>query len=216
MIRRIRAAAILLAACATIASASAMASGRGFVKLFNGRDLAGWTQVGVGAWQIVDGELISASTGHTWLRTTRQFRDFDLRLEYNMAEGGNSGVFIHAPERGRCSRIGFEIQLVDDAGRKPDIHSTTSIYEIQAPRRNTARPAGQWNRLRIYCKGPRIQVTLNGVLVNDMRTDDSVLNRKGDALHKPAKRREVGFIGLQDHGGLIRFRSIRVRDLSRP
>jgi hypothetical protein len=203
-------------ALAIVHAANAAPLENGYVSLFNGRDLTGWQQVGKGAWEITSGELISASTGHTWLHTTRQYRDFVLRLEYNMAEGGNSGIFIHAPDKGRCSRIGFEIQLQDDGGRKPDIHSTTSVYEIQAPTRIMARPAGEWNRLEICCSGPRIEVTLNGSLVNDMRTDDPTLNRIGDALHKPATRRKVGFIGIQDHGCLIRFRNIRVRDLEKP
>ena len=185
----------------------------GYIPLFNGRDLSGWRVVGPAAWEVQDGELCSPGTGAGWLRTERQYRDFVLRLDYNMTEGGNSGVFIHSPAAGRCSRIGFEVQLRDDAGQRPRKGSTGAIYEILAPTRIAARPAREWNSLEVRCVGPRIQITLNGVRVVRMRRDDPALNAVADPAFRPATRRKVGFIGLQDHGAAVRFRNIRVKEI---
>src|SRR5579863_10533401 len=67
------------------------------VSLFNGRDLAGWDLVGKQAaqdWKVEAGCLVCSGKGHTWLRSQRQHKDFNLRLEYQLSSGANSGVYV--------------------------------------------------------------------------------------------------------------------------
>jgi len=186
---------------------------RGFRSLCNGRDLTGWVLVGQGEWNARDGEIVCAGKGGGWLRTARVYQNFVLRLEYNIAPRGNSGIFVRAPEQGRSSQLGFEVQILDDAGKPPNNRSTGSLYEVAAPSKNRSRPAGEWNQVEILCHGTRVAVTLNGEKIVDIQTDDPALNARLDDDHKANRRHTRGYIGLQDHGAPIRFRNIRLRTL---
>ena len=180
----------------------------GFRVLFNGKDLDGWMEVQgrPGTFKVDDGILVGhkRSGQAYWLSTRRMYGDFELRLEYMLPERGNSGVFIRAPHHGRTSKMGMEIQLLDDGHRPPGKGSTASIYRIVAPKVAAARPADEWNQLRILCHGSRVQITLNGKVVNDANMNDHAQLR-----HKYRK----GYIGLSAHSHTIRFRNLRIREI---
>jgi hypothetical protein len=186
----------------------------GFVPLFNGTDLTGWREVQgkPGSFRVESGVLVGrrdrqAATAY-WLSSNRQYGDFELRLEYLLRPGGNSGVFIRVPGySGRTSREGMEIQLLDDGSGsgKPHAGSTGSIYQVVAPETFAAKPAGQWNDLEIYCLGERIRVTLNGKKLVDAKMSE----------HQAIKNRpRHGYIGLSAHTDEVRFRNIRIRELN--
>lgn len=196
--------------------------------LFNGMDLKGWVAEGVSestrdgklepVWSVRDGNLLCRGKGFGFLRYhLEEFSDFVLRLEFRMAAGCNSGIGIRTgafdPSRSRATRPSFysyEIQLFDDAGRPPTTHSSGSLYRYVAPRLNAMRPAGEWNSIEIECVGPRIKVVLNRELIIDLDQRDIQALRQ-----KPLK----GCVSLQNHGGTIEFRAIRMRELlpdSRP
>ena len=86
-----------------------------FHSLFNGKDLAGWVVVETepGKWHVQDGELVIDKAHGGWIRTDREYADFVLKLEFNLTPGGNSGVFIRAPEKGNGAFAGMEIQMLD-------------------------------------------------------------------------------------------------------
>jgi hypothetical protein len=199
--------------------------------LFNGKDLDGWVVEGAKdykdgdkvkpVWVARDG-MISCTVNrgsYGFLRYARQeFADFHLHLEYRMAppagakgRRGNSGVGIRTvpfdPKRSgktRPSAAAYEVQLLDDAGRPPDKHSTGSLYTHVAPKVNAAKAAPAWNVLEIECVGPRIKITLNGQEVVDV--DQSTL----PAIRgKPLR----GYICLQNHGSPVDFRNVRVREI---
>lgn len=185
----------------------------GFVRLFNGKNLAGWKEVQgkPGTFRVEDGELIglrehdsSGARSAYWLSTANEYGDFALRLQYKLKPKGNSGVFIRAPHTGRTSLEGMEIQLLDDGATKgkPDVGKTGSIYRVVAPTAYASRPAGQWNDIEIRCDGDRIRVVLNGMAINDARMDQ----------HKELKNRpRKGHIGLSAHTSEVRFRNIFLR-----
>jgi hypothetical protein len=212
------------------AAAPAAEEGR---PLFNGKDLDGWVAEGDNeykdgttlkpVWVVEDGLIRNKAQGQSYgfLRYTRQeFGDFALHLEYRFAaptdpkaERGNSGIGIRTvpfdPKQSAKTRPSFasyEVQLLDDADRKADKHSTGSLYNYVAPSAVAARPAPEWNSLDIECVGPHIQITINGRKVLDV--DQSTIPEIKD---KPLK----GFVCLQNHGGKVDFRNVRVRDLSR-
>lgn len=186
----------------------------GFKLLFNGTDLTGWEPNGKpGSFMVKDGAIVGDRSGKGqlayWLSTVREYGDFELRLQYKLSPGGNSGVFIRAPHEGRTSRMGMEVQLLDDGGRtgEPGAGDTGAIYQVAAPRAFVSKPAGQWNDLHIWCEGPRVKVTLNGQVINDTSMSD----------HPALKSRpRKGFIGLSAHTKPVQFRSIRLREISSP
>jgi len=192
----------------------------GFKSLFNGKDLGsdatGWEGAAADAstcWKVEDGMIVCTGQKGTWLRSRDQYGDFNLRLEYKLKEGGNSGVFARIPyngkhrgrELGDGDPSGVEIQLLDDAAKryadiKPEQFSA-SIYAVAPANPHVSRPAGEWNTIEIDCKGDRYRITHNGVLVVD------ATNEKYPDL----KDRELrGYLGLQNHSEAVWFRNLRV------
>lgn len=177
--------------------------------IFNGRDFAGWVVMHAGDWTIEDGALVGRNgtnwttnpeTSGSWLRTERQYGDFVLELDYVISKGGNSGIHFRSALEKNPSFTGYEMQIVDDAGREPRKGSTGALYDVVAASRNMSRPAGEWNQVRLICKGHRIQVILNG---------EKVVDHVGDRALR-------GYIGLQNHDGrsVVKFRNIRLANLS--
>ena len=89
-------------------------TGEGWVDLFNGKDLTGWTTWGEkDSWAAVDGELRAVKPGKGWwLRTTRMYRDFELSLEFLLPPGGNSGVGLRGSNNGDPAFTGFHFATV--------------------------------------------------------------------------------------------------------
>jgi hypothetical protein len=188
----------------------------GWVDLFNGRDLAGWTPAHCdGTWSVRDGVLTSsAGSGSGWLATDREYSDFELTLEYRLPAGGNSGVFLRMPKSGVPNGADFmEVQLQDDASvrqqERADSRRTGAIYGILDSSRPAVAPANRWNKVSIKFVGAEVSVRIN---------DADVLNGSLDRIPagkrvRPDVRRTAGFIGLQWHKSSGEFRNIRVRHI---
>ena len=199
---------------------------QGFALLFDGVSLDAWRGYGrddlPGAWSAVDDALTCTPGGDGGDIITREtFTDFDLRLEWRLGEGGNSGVFFGVVEGPRRSyHSGPEIQVLDNAGH-PDgrnaITSAGSNYALHAPTADVTRPLGEWNEVRVVREGNRVRQWLNGTLVveYELGTDE------WKALVAASKFSEwpdygihhEGHIALQDHGNPVWFRNLRIRRL---
>jgi hypothetical protein len=190
----------------------------GFVPLFNGRDLSGWKPYDSKAenWSVEDGVLVCAGKGGGWLGTERDYDNFVLRLEYRLKPGGNSGVYLRAPEKGWISRAGMEIQILDDNDPRYahlDFYQYTgSIYHVVAPTQRAGKPAGQWNALEIRADGRQIVVVLNGKKIVDADLD-RCLKDPAVAREHPGLTRTTGRIGLQSHSERVEFRALRIKEL---
>lgn len=183
--------------------------------LCNGRDLTGWQVIGGAAddWTVTDGVLHPVRPGG-WLATSDEFADFELQLEFWLAAGSNSGVFLRTPLAGKSSRVGMEIQLIDDFtdayGKLEPWQLSGSLYHVQAARSGAAKPAGQWQTLRVRCAGRRLEVWINDQAVLDADLDAY----PALAVEHPGLKRAAGHIGLQNYGGRdIRFRNLRLREI---
>jgi hypothetical protein len=185
--------------------------------LFNGKDLNGWQVVGIepGTWRVQDGILFTEGEGDGWLSTKDQFEDFELELEYRIPEGGNSGVFLRAPHQGDPAYSGIEIQILDD---KAEVYSnlkpwqyTGSLYGLQGPKISLSNNFGEWQKMKILCKGPQIKVFMNGEHINDANLIDFM---DMEETHPGIKRRK-GYIGLQNHSTKIEFRNIKIREIEK-
>jgi hypothetical protein len=183
----------------------------GFRPLFNGKDLSGFTEVQgrPGAFWVDNGVLCGTREGLKayWLSTEQKFADFELRLDYMLTPGGNSGIFLRVPHhRPRTSVVGMEVQLLDDGAKPgtPTDKDTGAIYRVAAATKFVSKPAQEWNSLIIRCEEDRVQITLNGELINDFDM----------ASHPQTKSRpREGFIGLSAHTDVVKFRRVRIKEL---
>lgn len=183
--------------------------------LFNGKDLTGWKEFGSkNGWSVLDGVLY-VSPGEGWLGTDREYSDFEFEVEYRLEAGGNSGVFIHASDKGSPEGNGFlEVQLQDDEAPRlrevPENRRNGSIYGMIARSDRARAPANKWNRLSIKVVGPQVTVHINGTKVLDASLDDY----KTELDARPGFRASSGRLGLQRHRSSAEFRHIRIRDLA--
>jgi len=200
------------------------ASKDGWIEMFNGTDLTGWVAEGTKefaakdakkedpktpVWTVKDGMIHCAGNGFGFLRYDREVTDFVYHVEFNMSKGCNSGIGIrHAKFTGksetRPSFSGYEIQVLDDAGKMPTNHSTASLYRYVAATKSAVKPAGEWNTIEIECRGPKIKITLNDEVVQDV--DQSTIKEIKD---KPLK----GYVSVQNHGKAIEFKNLKLKAL---
>jgi hypothetical protein len=204
--------------------------------LFDGKSLDGW-EYGEGAWAVNDDgvlycnmETVAAKNGQSRTRgmgyiwTRQAYDDFELSFSYKLSEGANSGVFFRT-DKDNPVQGGFEIQLMDDDGfqqshgEKNPKNLNGAFYDAQAASSNPAKPAGQWNQMTLKCQGPRIQVSINGVVVNEVDVDrwdtpnknpDGTPNKFKTALKELPR---TGRIGFQNHGQVIWIKDVKVRTL---
>ncbi|RLS51309.1 MAG: DUF1080 domain-containing protein [Planctomycetota bacterium] len=195
----------------------------GFVSLFNGQDLTGWDVYDgkTVSWQVTDGEIRCVAPGGGWLQTIEPYSDFELRFDYRLSPGGNSGVSLRFPGQGNPSLQGLEIQLLDDQAEKfqgiQPTQQTGSLYFIAAPSRtDAAKPAGEWNQCTVTCQGPRITVALNGETVNSIDLGTTG-DKAADGVHTlAALRTPTGMIALQSHATRVDYRNVIIKDLTQP
>jgi hypothetical protein len=182
--------------------------------LFNGRDLAGWEVVegDPAAWKAKDGMLVCTGGGGGWISTVDQYGDFELELEYRVPPGGNSGVFLRAPRSGNPAFAGMEIQVLDDYAQQYEnlmpSQYTGSVYGVAAAKPRATKPAGQWQSMKIVCRGPQVQVTLNGTPV----VNANLAEHQDKLAEHPGIARSKGYVGLQNHGSGLEYRNIKLRE----
>ncbi|QEG02137.1 Serine/threonine-protein kinase PrkC [Stieleria maiorica] len=192
-----------------------------WVDLFNGHDLTGWKQrLRSGAWSVNSGYIFARASRRGekvggWLESERQFKDFELELEYYLERDGNSGVFLRtAPANKPTGSDQLEIQLLDDhspklRGKLNGTQLTGAIYGVVEPRPRASAPINQWNQMSVRALGSKITVHVNGVKLVDADLDTWKQQVNGRFQYGRG-----GPIGLQWYGDLVRFRNIRVRELN--
>ena len=147
-----------------------------------------------------------------WLRSKEEFDDFNLRFEYQVSPGGNSGVFVRVPEDGKHHRdndrqppAGFEVQILDDLAPKhaklKDYQFCGSVYGICGASPRVSKPPGNWNTLEINCKGQHITTRHNGVEIVNVTPEKYPLIKL---------RQLKGFLGLQNYSTVVKFRHLRI------
>ena len=192
----------------------------GFEVLFNGKDLDNW--VGNKTDYVVEDNAIAiypTNESHGNLYTEKEYEDFIFRFEFQLTPGSNNGVGIHAPLEGDAAYVGKEIQVIDNtapvwADLQPwQYHG--SVYGIIPAKRGFLKPVGDWNQEEIYVKGDYIKVTLNGTVILEGDIKKATKNGTLDHKEHPGLERHTGHIGFLGHGSIVRFRSIRVKDLSK-
>jgi hypothetical protein len=181
----------------------------GFVPLFNGKDLSGWQTTGT--WVYEPGGVLALRPSsrrrrlipdhQSFLWSTRTYDNFVLDLEFKVARNGSSGVFM----RSTSTRSYIQAQIRDSHGQ-PGLGNNTAgaVVDVAAPKKNMAKPAGEWNRMIITCDGNRMQVELNG---------EQIVNT--DLSRSSARNTRSGRIGFEAASSPIAFRNVRIKELKR-
>ena len=152
------------------------------------------------------------------LFTKDEFSDFVFRFEFQLTPGANNGLGIRSPINGDAAYTGMELQILDnEAPMYKDLHVYQyhgSIYGISPAKRGFLKPVGQWNYQEVIVNGPKIKVTLNGSVILDADITDARKNGAADGKDHPGLLRDSGHIGFLGHGSPVKFRNIRIKDLT--
>jgi hypothetical protein len=174
--------------------------------IFNGKDLTGWTIYGTELWYVEDGLLVCESgpdEEYGYLGTDKEYKDFELTLEFKQGADGNSGVFIRSSIEG-TKIAGWQAEVA------PPGHNTGGIYESYGrgwiikpdPELDKYLKFGEWNEMRIVAKGDLVITYLNGQQM--ITLEDKMIGMA------------TGIIALQIHSGggiKVQWRDIRITEL---
>jgi hypothetical protein len=222
MTRRTRATALVV--LFTLSGACTLPAQSGWITLFNGKNTSAWrgylkSDFPAG-WQIVDGALTRAGPA-TDIITKEKFENFDLRFEWKVAKGSNSGVFFNVVEDTALHHAydsAPEYQILDNRNHRDGLNPITSAgsnFALHAPVSDVTKAVGQWNRARIVVNKGHVEHWLNGVKLLDYYLWSGDWNQRVAASKFkdfPAYgKSRSGHIGLQDHGDWVAFRNIKIR-----
>jgi len=219
-------AAILMVTCFGIAADSApntltdQEKAAGWKLLFDGKTTNGWRnykQTGINpGWKVENGALVRGAEKGGDIITTDQYAAFEFSVEYNISKGGNSGLMYHVTEEGSVPwHTGPEVQIQDSTSAAKDPQKPGWLYQLYKSDVDAAKPAGEWNELRILITPEKCATWMNGQLYYEYVKgskdwDDRVAKSKFAKLPsfgKPTK----GHICLQDHNNPVSFRNIKIR-----
>ncbi len=205
--------------------------------LFDGTNFDSWKgylKEGVSDnWKIEDGAMVfyppdNKPEGESYNIVTKdEFNSFVLSLEWKVSEAGNSGIFWAVVEDEQFSeayQTGPEIQVLDNAGH-PDAnagggtHTAGALYDMVAPSEDVTKPAGKWNScvLTVDYNTNKGSVVLNDVLIVEFEPSGEVwegmIAKSKFADWSGFAKTQTGKIGLQDHGDIVSYRNIKVKNL---
>lgn len=216
----------------------------GWILLFNGKDFEGWRGLGresipEGHWTVENGSLKKIPSGDVPLQedgqpveggdilTEETFEDFELRFEWKICPGGNSGIKYNVSESMSMSfppefaALGFEYQILDDNGhpdaQNGDNRTAAALYDLLEPEKKNLKPAGEWNSGRIFFKGNHGEHWLNGrkVLEYDLGTPEMEkrLEASKYSIYEGFGLKRKGHIVIQDHTDAAWYRNIKIKIL---
>ncbi len=199
----------------------------GWVLLFDGKTTTGWKTYrgnASDAWYVENGELRCKTDGvskRSDLMTNDMYEDFELSIDWKIDAKKNSGIIYRCTEdNGAPYESGPEYQLIDDKGYPDKITSkqfSGANYDMDPPSKDVVKPVGEFNTTRILVKGAHVEHWLNGEKV----VEYELWSPKWEETKAKSKWRDVkpygmskkGYIDLQDHGGGVTFKNIKIRKL---
>ena len=179
-----------------------------WVKLFNGNDLSGWVEVGHEKWFVEDGAIHgeAVTKDYGYLKTAKNYKDFDLTLRFKCEGDGNSGVFFHTDFKPGTADVsqGLQFEIDQVVGHTGGIYGDGRLWIVwPAPEFEGVIHRNDWNDYLLKVVANRYIARLNGIVIVDF-TD-------------PTPKSFDGSIALQLHSGgkgNMRFKDIYIRDLS--
>jgi hypothetical protein len=197
----------------------------GWTLLFDGSSMKGWhlyQKPGqTTGWEAKDGMLVKTTTTGD-LMSDRQFGSFEMTLEWKIEAKGNSGIFFWATEGTEVVyQNAPEIQVLDNISHRDGLSPLTSagaLYGLAPASPDLVKPLGEWNQVRIVTNGGIVETWFNGQKIADQVDFDSRAFKARVAKTKFAQWPTYGLarkgsIGLQEHGNMIWYRNIKIREL---
>lgn len=207
----------------------------GWILLFDGKSTAGWhnyakTTVGE-AWKVENNALhLDASKKDGWqiknggdIVTEEEFDNFHLKLEWNIAKNGNSGIMFYVKEIQQYNypwQTGPEMQVLDNEGHadgKIFKHRAGDLYDLIPCKKETVKAPGEWNQVEIISNKGKLDFYLNGTnVVSTQLWDDAWKQLVAGSKFKDMPgfgTYQKGKIALQDHGDDVWYRNIKIRRL---
>jgi hypothetical protein len=192
---------------------------QGFESLFDGTHLDKW--VGSKTSYIVkDGAIEVDPTGGSGgnLYTEKEFADFELRFQFQLTPGANNGLGVRAPLKGDAAYVGMELQILDNESpiyaKLNPYQYHGSVYGVMPANRGYLKPTGEWNDQTVVFKGDQLKIILNGQVILDGNIADASANGTADKREHPGLKNKTGHIGFLGHGDVVRFKNIRVKELT--
>jgi hypothetical protein len=205
---------------------SAKEKKQGWILLFDGVSSNGWITSGnkpvPAGWEVKDGCITAIKDGKGGdIITVGEYADFDFSVDYNIVPACNSGIKYFYTKYPTGGNLGMEYQIIDDKLAEDihkDNHLCGSFYDVLpvtvADKKVNA--PGQWNTIRIVSKGKKVEHWLNGVKLleftrGDKAYTDAVALSKFNKTVPAFGMVEKGHILLQEHGGVVSFRNIKIK-----
>ena len=192
-----------------------------WTSIFDGKSLDSWSTTGnPEGWTVEDECIVCTVQGGKYLYTQDQYENFLLSVDFKIAEKTNSGIFFRWSDLDDPVHTGIEIQIFDSYGQEvSDTHTCGAIYDMVAPSSNPSKPAGEWNNILITSVPNYVSVEKNGVQIAEMDVDQwEEAGKNADGSKNKFKYAwkdmpQKGHIGLQDHGGKVWFRNLKIQQL---
>jgi hypothetical protein len=196
---------------------------QGFHLLFDGKTLNGWASTGpdISRWVVSNNALtLDLTKPNGYLYTKQQFGNFELKIDFMVDRGANSGLFFRWADLKDPVQTGIEMQIYDTAGKnRPEKHDCGAVYDILAPSENAMKPALEWNSVILKCWRNFIAITMNGKRIIQLDLDKYTQPHKNvdgtgnkyDTAYKDMPR--AGHIGMQDYGNKVWYKNIKIREL---
>jgi len=189
-------------------SYSQQASGQtGWVTLFDGKNLDNWNKIGDANWRIEDGAVV-ADKGNGFLVSKNSYGNFQLRAEFWVDDGANSGIFIRCVDPDKVTgSSAYEVNIWD---QRPDpTYGTGAIVNV-AKVDPMPKAAGKWNVYEIIAQGPKFTVTLNGQKTVDGAQDAKFANGRIALQHGLGLKDDKG---VANDKGVVKFRKVEIKAL---
>lgn len=202
----------------------------GWITLFDGSNITGWHSYGKDKasdrWKITEGTLSIDTSNKAGgdLVTNAEYVNFDLKLEWKIAPKGNSGIIFYVNEDTSKYKAtyntGAEMQVLDNDGH-PDgkiiKHRSGDLYDLISCSKETVKPVGEWNEVEIRSKEGKLDFFLNGTnVVSTNLWDDNWKKMVAGSKFKTMPGFGIynkGKIALQDHGDMVWYRNIKIKEL---
>jgi hypothetical protein len=198
----------------------------GWKLLFDGKD-ASTTWRGYNkeklpdGWKVEDGALVRKEGGGD-IVTKEQFESFELSLDWKIGEGGNSGLMFKVQETKQPPYYtGPEVQIQDNVKGK-DPQKAGWLYQFYSSDVDATKPVGEWNTMVLKCQKTsagtyKCEQWMNGKKYCEYEIGSADWAEKL-AKSKFAKwegfgKADKGYLCLQDHGDMVAFRNIKIREL---
>lgn len=194
----------------------------GWKLLFDGKSMdnfRGYNKKEIPAsWKVEEGTITLRGRGGD-LITKEKYSKYELKLQWRISKGGNSGLFLHAQEiRGPIYKTALEMQILCNEKGNDSKHPKKvagACYDMWEVDKGLAKPSGEWNDVHLIIDGKKMKFIFNGTTTADFElgkekwntalAKSKFKNWKGFATY------DAGHIGLQDHGNVVSFRNLKIK-----